>query len=346
MNSKIKNIVIPLIAVVLSFLVVLSCDDNPVQNGDDNITPGSRNYAWEVDTLDIPLNDLRAMWGSSPEDVWTFGGGGHLADLVWHFDGNTWSSYGEFVGTDPFGIKGFALNDIWIGGQLGSISYYNGTKWEKVYQIPNPGYYDFYGIQDFAGTSSNDMYAVGFADSAGIRLSLMYYYNGFSWSKLSTKGFNMNFYRINKEENNQRYYITGFAPGFNSAVLLENGKLELIEEDIRGGETNIITQKIGDKVYMTKGQEIYMLNGKEKRLIYRVNDSNFGLQSYGRSEKDIFLRMFDGVAHYNGTNHEYLFRFEGDKSIRDIEVFEKDVFVLMYDWDNNFNIIYRGKLLE
>ncbi len=334
-----------LTAIITLIIMSISCNDNPVVPGDEP-PPGRRDYVWTIDTLDLPLTDLRLMWGSTPNDVWVIGAGGHLSNLLWHFDGISWSSYGEFSGTLPYGIKGFASDDIWIGGQMGNISHYDGTAWEKVYQIPNPGYFDFYGIQNFEGESSDNMYAVGFADSAGTRISLIYHYDGIAWKRLSSGKFNMNFYSMKKEDNSKRYYIEGLFPDSNAAILFENGKFDFIDNDRRTYQTNITMQKIGSNIYMTKGQEIFQLNGKEKRFIYRIDDENFGLQSYGRNSKDIFLRMFDGVAHYNGINHEYLTRFDKRMSIRDVLLFEKEVFITVYDWDNYINYIYRGKLQE
>ncbi|HSH52763.1 MAG TPA: hypothetical protein VK982_13645 [Bacteroidales bacterium] len=338
-----------LLTVLLTIIFInLSCEDNPVTPNEP--PPGRRDYTWEVDTLDILFNNLDKLWGSSANDVWAIGSGGSVIDFVWHYGGSTWSSYGKSVWVVPYGINGFNRSDLWIGGQDGIISHFDGNKWEKVYQIENPGYYDFYGITDFAGNSSNDMYAIGFADSANVRLSLVYHFDGNSWMKINSSGINISLNRIRKEEAKDRYYINGFifdnlGEDSNAAVLFENDKFNLIDKE-RYSTASITVQKIGEYVYMTKEQEIYRLNGTDRTLIYKVNDSNFGLQSYGRNEKDIFLRMFDGVAHYNGTNHEYLFRFEGNKSIRDIAVFESDIFVLINDDDNNVNLIYHGKLQE
>ncbi len=346
--KKYSSLLFLLTVLLTTIFINLSCEDNPVTPNEP--PPGRRDYTWEVDTLDILFNNLDKLWGSSANDVWTIGSGGSVIDFVWHYDGSTWSSYGKTVWVVPYGINGFNQNDVWIGGQAGIISHFDGNKWQKVYQVSNPGYFDYYGITDFAGNSSNDIYAVGFGDSSGTRHSLVYHFDGNNWTQINSSGINDYFSRIRKEETKDRYYISGFIDdnfGLDSVAvyIFENNTFKLIDKEGRS-TANITIQKIGNYVYMTKEQEIYRLNGTDRTLIYKVNDSNFGLQSYGRNEKDIFLRMFDGVAHYNGTNHEYLFRFEGNKSIRDIAVFKSDIFVLINDDDNNINLIYHGKLQE
>jgi hypothetical protein len=54
--------------------------------------------------------------------------------------------------------------------------------------------------------------------------------------------------------------------------------------------------------------------------------------------------MFDGIAHYNGSNVEYLYNFENEISIRDAVVFEKEVFFLAVNHNTSENLIIRGKL--
>jgi hypothetical protein len=51
----------------LSF-IILSCKNNPVSPND--ITPGRRDYVWEVDTVNYLCNPMFKMWNSSPSDVW------------------------------------------------------------------------------------------------------------------------------------------------------------------------------------------------------------------------------------------------------------------------------------
>lgn len=56
--------------------------------------------------------------------------------------------------------------------------------------------------------------------------------------------------------------------------------------------------------------------------------------------------MQDGIAHYNGTDIEYIYRFENSTSISitDAVIFEKEIVFLAMDLQNNQNIILRGAL--
>ncbi|HEX7358763.1 MAG TPA: hypothetical protein VF270_13705, partial [Ignavibacteriaceae bacterium] len=65
----------------------------------------------------------------------------------------------------------------------------------------------------------------------------------------------------------------------------------------------------------------------------------------GRNEKDIFLGMRDGIAHYNGENTIYLYRTTENIFVRKGILFEKEVFFLGRDINGN-NLIFHGKLNE
>jgi hypothetical protein len=219
----------------------------------------------------------------------------------------------------------------------------------KKVKLKGLGISDFRSIIDFAGNSSSDMIAVGYEDSSGTKLSLAYHYNGEDWTLLNTKNMNTYFYRIKKETFSDRYYFMGFitnnfSPDTQTVWLYENSEFQLLEKDTYSSETAITTQKIGDNVYMTYGYRIYKLDGLKRELIYIVDDEQYGLQVYGRNEKDLILRMFDGVAHYNGIDHEYLINFEEGVSINDIIVFDTHVFILAFDSYNSFNLVYKGTL--
>lgn len=72
---------------------------------------------------------------------------------------------------------------------------------------------------------------------------------------------------------------------------------------------------------------------------------------WGRSTKDIFLLMTDGLAHYNGDNIEYLFyfTFANDKpwtQIYGAAIFENEVFFTIYEPPTDLKLIYHGKLIN
>ena len=57
--------------------------------------------------------------------------------------------------------------------------------------------------------------------------------------------------------------------------------------------------------------------------------------------------MNDGLAHYNGTDIEYLFQFDKPyTAIFRAQLFENDVFFLIYESQTNLSIISHGMLTE
>ena len=64
-------------------------------------------------------------------------------------------------------------------------------------------------------------------------------------------------------------------------------------------------------------------------------------------KNDIFIEMNDGLAHYNGTDIEYLFQFDKPyTAIFRAQLFENDVFFLIYESQTNLSIISHGILTE
>ena len=106
--------------------------------------------------------------------------------------------------------------------------------------------------------------------------------------------------------------------------------------------------QIGDKTYFLIGTNLERFTNGQFQNITSFNINNFGYEDYGRNEKDIFLRMKDGLAHYNGSNIEYLYHFNSSNiSISaNALIFKGTVFFTADDNSNDCNIMLRGKLKE
>jgi hypothetical protein len=75
---------------------------------------------WKLEPS-VTDRNLRAVWGSSPTDVWAAGDG-----VVVHYDGTTWSaSYtvttNRLGGTLSGGLWGSSSKDVWVIGERGTI---------------------------------------------------------------------------------------------------------------------------------------------------------------------------------------------------------------------------------
>ena len=341
---KPKYIII-ILAVVTVITVFYSCKDNPVT---PDIKPGRRDYTWTVDTLFIPFTYLERIWGSSPNDVWAIGQGGDKDKIIYHYDGNKWSNDGKSRPAEPFALWGFGPDDVWIGG-YGPLFHYDGTDWQKDFEYINPDL-TRYGIQDIWGDSPDNVWAVGFADSSNVRKGIIFHYNGIKWNRINigfTRTTMMQIRRGRKTSNN--YFIWGLRESNikdDTTKLLEfdGEKLKEIFSGIDISTNSNFVQEIDNEIIFTKGFDLvkYLGNYRFSNIVH-IENPEFGVQIFGRTIKDIFLRMEDGIAHFNGNDVRYLLKFEGDDNIREGMIFENEVFFLANNFSKSLSLIYHGK---
>jgi hypothetical protein len=142
-----------------------SCKDDIVIPPEEK--PGSRNYEWALDTLKLKNYDflfLTRMWANTPNDVWAIGTGDVSRNLIWHFDGNRWSTDSIPRGMSPTGIFGFGSNNVWLGTAEGAFWFFNGSNWSEISKHSITGYDRVY-IEKIWGTAPNNIFATGFAEN-------------------------------------------------------------------------------------------------------------------------------------------------------------------------------------
>jgi len=109
-------------------------------------------------------------------------------------------------------------------------------------------------------------------------------------------------------------------------------------------KTNPNIEEIDGKIYIRIGNEINKyFNGRYFPFLV-IDNPNFGGQFYGRSENDIFFSMFDGIAHYNGYDIEYIYQFSKDVGIVYAYLFEDTVFFIARNYNDNLNLVFKGVL--
>jgi hypothetical protein len=350
-----------------------------------NAQPGSRNYTWTTDTLSPSavfgpsVYHLRSIWGSSPTDVWT---GGTLHNTqqynLFHFDGKIWT--GLKVQSDIWTIFGFASNDVWSGGEGngGEIWHFDGHTWSRSLSYKPLNVNDAI-IEDIYGTSPNDVYAVGMISPnpfyLNLQRGLILHYDGSSWKEVYTANYQSQFERVRVDRkgtvylSGERYAYTasGDTELTDTQLLFQfrNGIVSQIYSDSSGnGIANI--EKVGVKVYfiLTSVSAVshdmyiydYMNNylntdgpfwqGNFEKLI-SINDPQFDGQVYGRGENDLFITLYDGIAHWNGTDVKRLLTFSNNFTfIPTPSIFEKEIFFCVSDGLNNVNMVVHGKLTE
>ena len=333
-----------LLAIILS---IISCDSTepPV----DDLQPGSRDYTWEADTIFLPFISLGRIWGNRNNNVWIVGSGGDFDKTIYHFDGDKWYTDGISRPISPSAVWGFSDTDIWIAG-IGGIFNYNGAEWHKIYEYSKDDFF-IVGIKDIWGDSPDNIWATGFADSSGIRIGMIFHYDGAGWDRVNF-GFNRTtLMRIKRgKKTGNQYYIWGIRENDSridtSKIFSFNGeKLNEIysEEYTKSGQCFI--QEINDYIYMVKGNTLSRINEDGNfEIITNITDNNFGLQFFGRNCKDIFLRMENGFSHFDGTNIEYILNTGPDEYVRESYIIRNDIFITTNIFGQGISIIYHGKL--
>lgn len=326
-------------AIVILTLLSLSCHDliGPIDE-----LPGSRNYVWTIDTLSVHINDI---WGSSPNNIWAVGTSPEFNGLL-HYDGKEWK---EYVQQESAGaLYGFSENNVWmVGGS--DIWHFDGNDWRLIFEYIGEGALTNI-IHDIWGPSEENIYACGtniYADKEPIYTrGFVLHYNGTSWKEIINADFDSRFWNIRNEEQKVFVFSDKIDDGNWSFYELQNNKQQEFyfnpEDRIYPGSLQVIKQK----TYFLSGNTIFGYHDNVFIKLFSVVNPNFGYQYYGRNGNDIFLRMLDGLAHYNGTDIQYLYK--GTPNLVDMSksvVFEKEVF--FWVWDKvNTNMILHGKLEE
>ncbi len=335
-----KMITLPLI-LLLTIVLAQSCDTT--EPPDDNLKPGRRDYTWEIDTLNIPFTYLHRIWGSSPTDIWAVGPGGDLDKTIYHFDGEKWSNDGVSRPISPYSIWGFASNDVWIGGIGGVIWRFNGVKWSESFILDNTNI-NLSAIMDIYGETSNDVYAVGFIDSADVRKGLILHYNGTEWTRRSIKNTICNFTRIKRGLiTSSNYFIRGLVESdtvddTTKIFMLENNSLIQLYSAVNIKKNTNFIQNIGNEMVFVIGYTLNRFSDNNFKKFYDINEDNFGIQVFGKNINNTFVRMEDGIAHFNGIDIQYLTK-TNDNIPSEAIVFDKNV-------TSGNNLIYRGTLKE
>ncbi|MCH7974860.1 MAG: hypothetical protein IH949_13445 [Bacteroidetes bacterium] len=337
------------IVVICSFLIVVllnTCTENPIK-GDDNSLPGRRDYVWTVDTLNIPFTTLQRIWGSSPQDVWAIGPGGDADKTIYHFNGVNWETDGISRPLAPTAIFGFAPDNVWIGGNGGEFWHYDGQNWNKHSTLTIENYPGI-SIENIWGDSPNNIYAVGFAENSETYKSVIANYDGVKWQNVETSAMRNSFIKIQRgTKTSSNYFVLGirieqFFEDTSYIYEFDGVKLNEIYKGLANSNEIGGIENINGEVYFLKGNKIYKYANNTFHLFLNINKP---AAIWGRNNKDIILGKLDGIAHYNGTDIQYIYQFGNQGiSVFTAAIFEKEIFVLAYDFNNALNLIFRGKL--
>ena len=155
------------------------------------------NWTWQN-----PLprgNDLRAVWGSGPDDVFAVGSHG----TILHYDGSSWTAMDSGTTEDLHGVWGTSGSDVYaVGSEPAYYEYnetldayphtvlhYDGNTWSQLdlTGIVNPS--ATIQFRCVWGLSENDVYLVGYAEYIGdyemARYGYALHYDGTAWHELT-----------------------------------------------------------------------------------------------------------------------------------------------------------------
>jgi hypothetical protein len=205
-------------------------------------------------------------------------------------------------------------------------------------------------LNDIRGTAS-DLFAVGgYSSDGSIFHPLICHYDGNRWSQIQNSNISSQVLRINGFS--AAHWLVLGARNQENLQSLDTSQLFRFDRQSlvqiygapagRSGEA-YISQAVGG-VFIVRGKRISFANGNSETDILIVESGLFGNAVEGRTVKDVFLLMFDGIAHFDGTDIQYLFRVGPNVRFSAAKLFENSVFVAAFDRDRHVNLIYRGYL--
>ncbi|MCA2004206.1 MAG: hypothetical protein LDL01_00290 [Ignavibacterium sp.] len=292
------------------------------------------------------------MWGSSPSDVWATTTSNWDVSIS-HFNGSRWTSYGVPGIIQPNAIYGFSGSNIFLGDENGKIWRFDGANWNLFSKLKKEGI-DYFIFENIWGESSGDFYAAGSGpDEEGyFNISVIAHYVNNKWAMINTDPLKGNVVHLYKNEPDNRIYFRltkiGGIVHIDSTIIYEytqgNYKRIYASLEVKGLQSDI--NLINGEVYFILGNTIAKRRDNQFQTLIQVNNPNFYQRIWGRSSKDIFLLMTDGLAHYNGTDVDYLFYFNQTPrtQIYGAALFEKDVFFLVDEAPSGLSLVYHGRL--
>jgi hypothetical protein len=339
-----------LISIIL-LILNLSCNTTEPED----IKPGSRNYEWTMDTLKLnpDFMFLTRMWAYAPNDVWAIGTGYSSRNLIWHFDGNRWSTDSIPRGMTPSGIYGFGSNDVWLGTQEGAFWHFDGSNWSEKGKLTLDNYNRVY-IENIWGTASNNIFAVGFAENTSTQdfKAILVKYNGVKWDFVQIPVIKLDFTNIRQQSRTGLFFINAYdLAGIynNNRLLIYNGK-DFIE--VNAGNYTTEIYDMNGEVYITMNRRIYKYLNSKLLLWKDLSSYYFRYSVWGKNEKDFFGIADKGISlnqdmvgHYNGTDFRILLETNLDFTGAGAYTVN-NIFITAFDDSTGNSVIIHGKLKQ
>jgi hypothetical protein len=308
---------------------------------DSNVSQGSRNYTWKADTIKNPYLDFYQIWGNSPDNIWT--GGALSSDALYHYNGARWALDGRVYLPTPSALWGYG-DKVWIGNYNGCIWQFTGNSYQQQVSFHKLGDH-FTNFLTMVGSSDKEVYVTCAYRIKDTCYSLLMKYDGTDWKMDKKFDEPCGIKDITYSPRNDRYYLTTSQyDGSKTVYEYDRTNMKKIYK-YPDSNTSPTLATIDGYEYIVIRPKIYRYRNGQKEDITEINDSNFGGIIWGRSRNDIFVRMYDGLAHYNGKDIKYLFKISADEKLNcNMAIFDKEIFISSKDYNTGYNIIYHGTL--
>ena len=149
---------------------------------------------WSPLDVDLGRDDLTAMWGSGPDDVWAVGSRpplentncpscGNSTGVAWHWNGQQWRRVYEAPGQFLTSVFGTSRSNVWAldflnGGPTRATALrWNGSTFESTGQFHDTQY-----LEHLAGTGPEDMWVAAGLTQRGTHTRL-YHFDGRRWTE-------------------------------------------------------------------------------------------------------------------------------------------------------------------
>lgn len=326
------------------FTILVSCNSNPTE---PEPQPGRRDYTWTADTIKAYYIDFNSIWGKTANDVWTVSSAGSVFENIYRYNGTKWYRETRTPIGNTVSLFGTDYN-LWICCKDGRIWNYKNNVFSSS---PQFNYEDKEILFLFmAGRNDNEIYACGGKHLPYSRDGIIYKFNGDKWGLIQVIKNSGNLIRMMYSPVNSKYYILAYldnevVPDTVKIYEYEENKIKLILENSSNGDNGTTINEVNGWLYVSIGNKIYRYYGGNLEEYLNVTLSNFGGQIWGRNKNDLFIRMFDGLVHYNGSDLQYILKFPSNITFGSPAiVLEKDIFLHAFDDKTGYNIIYHGQL--
>jgi hypothetical protein len=124
----------------------------------------------EVTGLESTTWGTGKLVGTATQDIWY-----SALSRAFHFDGTKWTIHDNIKARTIFEVR---KDDVWVGDK--TLQHYDGTNWSTEFAIngnPAPGL-----ITSISGSSSKDIWAVGYDGSANGHPVFTAHWDGVSWT--------------------------------------------------------------------------------------------------------------------------------------------------------------------